>query len=106
MLALCGELVGAVLRRPSVDDFRIGPPVAAAELDAADLTITDALRPHLRHHGIAVAGVDVIDGRLIEVNVTCPGGMAKTDALLGTDLSGDIVSRLTSTPRLTEGVLA
>ena len=45
-------------------------------------------------HGIAVAGVDVIDGRLIEVNVTCPGGMHKTDALLGTDLSGAIVRRL------------
>ena len=36
----------------------------------------------------------MIDGRLIEVNVTCPGGMAKTDALLGTDLSGEIVRRL------------
>ena len=45
-------------------------------------------------HGIALAGVDVIDGRLIEVNVTCPGGMHKTDALLGTDLSGAIVRRL------------
>ncbi len=33
--------------------------------------------------------LDVIAGRLIEVNVTCPGGMHKTDALLGTDLSGD-----------------
>ena len=36
----------------------------------------------------------MIDGRLIEVNVTCPGGMHKTDALLGTDLSGAIVRRL------------
>jgi glutathione synthase len=105
LFLLDGDVVGAVLRRPSVDDFRIGPPVAAAELDAADLEITDALRPHLRHHGVAVAGVDVIDGRLIEVNVTCPGGMAKTDALLGTDLSGDIVRRLTSSARQPEGVL-
>ena len=39
-------------------------------------------------------GLDVIDGRLIEVNVTCPGGMHKADALLGTDLSGAIVRRL------------
>ena len=41
--------------------------------------------------------LDVIDGRLIEVNVTCPGGMHKTDALLGTDLSGVIVRRLLPT---------
>ena len=31
-----GEIVGAVLRRPSDDDFRIGPPVAAPTIDAAD----------------------------------------------------------------------
>ncbi len=106
LFLLDGDLVGAVVRRPSAVDFRIGPPVSAADVDAADLAITDALRPHLRHHGIAVAGVDVIDGRLIEVNVTCPGGMAKTDALLGTDLSGDIVRRLHSSVHPPEGALA
>jgi glutathione synthase len=52
------------------------------------------LAPELRRLGIVLAGLDVIDGRLIEVNVTCPGGMHKTDALLGTDLSGAIVRRL------------
>jgi len=98
LFLLDGEVVGAVLRRPSAADFRIGPPVAESAVDATDLAIADALRPHLLRHGIAVAGVDVIDGRLIEVNVTCPGGMAKTDALLGTDLSGDIVRRLSLAP--------
>jgi glutathione synthase len=44
--------------------------------------------------GIAVAGLDVIGGRLIEVNVTCPGGMHKADALLGTDISGVTMRRL------------
>lgn len=105
LFLLDGDLVGAVLRRPSTADFRIGPPVGVAALDADDRRIADTLRPHLREHGIAVAGVDVIDGRLIEVNVTCPGGMAKTDALLGTDLSGDIVRRLTHR-RHPQGVFA
>jgi glutathione synthase len=89
-----GEIVGAVLRRPSDTDFRIGPPVAAAPVDGCDRRIVAALAPRLAAHGIALAGLDVIDGRLIEVNVTCPGGMHKTDALLGTDLSGAIVRRL------------
>ena len=79
---------------PAPDDFRIGPPSAAAEPDARDRAIVAALAPLLRRHGIALAGLDVIDGRLIEVNVTCPGGMHKTDALLGTDLSGTIMRRL------------
>ena len=40
----------------------------------------------------------MIGGRLIEVNVTCPGGMHKTDALLGTELSKQIVRRLLRSP--------
>ncbi|WP_182379086.1 glutathione synthase [Nocardioides sp. WS12] len=94
LFVLDGEIVGAVLRRPDDGDFRIGAPSASAEIDDADRRIADSLAPLLRQHGIALAGLDVIDGRLIEVNVTCPGGMAKTDALLGTDLSGAIVRRL------------
>ena len=94
LFVLDGEVVGAVLRRPSADDFRIGPPVAVAEVDADDRRIVAALAPTLGRHGIALAGLDVIAGRLIEVNVTCPGGMHKTDALLGTDLSGVILRRL------------
>ena len=61
---------------------------------SATAHVVGALAPHLRRLGIVLAGLDVIDGRLIEVNVTCPGGMHKTDALLGTDLSGAIMRRL------------
>ncbi|MEV8372753.1 glutathione synthase [Kribbella sp. NPDC056861] len=94
LFLLDGDLFGAVLRRPCADDFRIGPPIAPAEIDGDDRAIVAALRPHLRRRGIALAGLDVIGGRLIEVNVTCPGGMHKTDALLGTDLSHTIVRHL------------
>jgi glutathione synthase len=99
LFLLDGKVIGAVLRHPSSEDFRIGPPAAAADLDTDDVRIVDALRPHLLAHGIALAGLDVIDGRLIEVNVTCPGGTAKTDALLGTDLSGEVVRHLTTRHR-------
>ncbi len=89
-----GEIAGAVLRRPCSDDFRIGAPVAVAEVDADDRRIASTVGPLLVRHGLVLAGLDVIDGRLIEVNVTCPGGMHKTDALLGTDISGAIMRRL------------
>lgn len=94
LFVLDGEIVGAVDRFPSRDDFRIGPPASAIEPDDRDRHLVGALAPHLRRLGIALAGLDVIDGRLIEINVTCPGGMHKTDALLGTDLSGAIMRRL------------
>ncbi len=89
-----GGVVGAVLRRPTDDDFRIGPPCAPAGVDAQDEAIVAALGPLLRRHGIELAGLDVIGGLLIEVNVTCPGGMHKTDAVLGTRLSDAVVRRL------------
>lgn len=89
-----GEILGAVDRRPSVADFRIGPPVSAAEPNQRDRLIARTVGPFLRRLGIAVAGLDVIDGHLIEVNVTCPGGMHKTDALLGTDHCGAIMRHL------------
>ncbi|WBQ03148.1 hypothetical protein [Kribbella sp. CA-293567] len=95
LFLLDGEIIGAVLRRPCADDFRIGPPIAPAAIDDDDRAIVAALRPHLLRHGLAIAGLDVIGGRLIEVNVTCPGGMHKTDALLGTELSHTIVQHLT-----------
>ena len=102
LFLLDGEIIGAVDRFPSRADFRIGPPSAPTEPDARDRHLVATLGPHLRRLGITIAGLDVIDGRLIEVNVTCPGGMHKTDALLGTDLSGTIMRRLlhtTTTPR-------
>jgi glutathione synthase len=94
LFLLDGEIVGTVDRVPSSDDFRIGPPSQAVEPDDRDQEIARTLAPYLRRLGITLAGLDVIDGRLIEVNVTCPGGMHKTDALLGTDLSGTIMRRL------------
>ena len=101
LFLLDGEVAGAVLRRPLADDFRIGPPVCDAPVTAADRRIVAAVAPALVRHGIVLAGLDVIGDRLIEVNVTCPGGMAKADALLGTDLCGDVVRRLRG-----EGALA
>jgi glutathione synthase len=106
LFLLDGDIVGAVLRRPSADDFRIGPPVALAEIDQADRAIEAALRPLLLRHGLAIAGVDVIGGRLIEVNVTCPGGMHKTDALLGSRLSHAMVGRLAEPNHNYEGAPA
>ena len=99
LFVLDGEIVGTVDRFPSYDDFRIGPPAAAIEPDERDRHLVARLAPHLRELGIVLAGLDVIDGRLIEINVTCPGGMHKTDALLGTDLSGAIMRRLLHTSK-------
>lgn len=86
LFLLAGEIIGAVDRRPAGADFRIGPPVSATTPDRHDLRIVRTLAPYLAQHGLDLAGIDVIGGQLIEVNLTCPGGLHKTDALLGTHL--------------------
>jgi glutathione synthase len=92
-----GKILGAVLRRPAPPDFRIGPPCAAADINRRDRLIVDRLAPELRRLGIGFAGLDVIDGHLIEVNVTSPGALHKTDALLGTELCRQLVRELLDT---------
>lgn len=100
LFVLDGDIIGSVIRLPIPEDFRIGPPVADAKIDDADRKIVDTVAPTLAANGIRLAGLDVISGRLIEINVTCPGGMHKTDALLGTDLSGVVMRRLLQTERV------
>jgi len=86
ILLIEGEPLGAINRIPAVDDARsnihVGGSVQAATLDAADLAIIEAVKPRLIEDGLHFVGLDVIGGRLTEVNVTSPTGirqMAKFD---------------------------
>jgi glutathione synthase len=76
ILVLEGEILGAVLRLHGEHDhrnnFAAGGSANAAAITADDETIVATLRPHLKTLGIFFAGIDVIGGKLIEVNVTSP----------------------------------
>jgi glutathione synthase len=80
-----GALLGAYLRRPAEGEFRHnlkqGALPHATQIDAADRRIATALSPHLLRAGIRIAGLDVIGGRLVEVNTLNPGGVHWSDAL-------------------------
>jgi glutathione synthase len=75
IVVLDGEILGAVLRVPAAPDFRIGPPVSQAPVTAREREVVARLAPSLQAHGLRCVGLDVIDGRLIEVNVTSPGAL-------------------------------
>ncbi|MFC0532387.1 glutathione synthase [Phytohabitans kaempferiae] len=80
---LDGEPIGAINRRASHPDFRCNLAVGAVSeetvLDASDLEICRRLRPVLRRLGLALVGIDVIGGRLTEVNVTSPTGLREIE---------------------------
>jgi glutathione synthase len=89
---LDGEPVGAVNRRAPARDFRcnlaVGAVAEATALDASDAEICRRLRPQLALRGLSLAGIDVIGGRLTEVNVTSPTGLREIE-LLTADRPGD-----------------
>jgi glutathione synthase len=88
-----GEPIGSVVRFPGGDDFRIGAPAEEAEVTEQDRAMVARLAPALRRHGLWLVGLDVIDGRLIEINVTSPGAMRKADAALGTSFCEEVIAR-------------
>jgi glutathione synthase len=82
-----GELIGGYLRQRAPGNFRHnlkqGATPNATELTEADLAVARAIGPHLLQNGIGIAGLDVIGGKLVEVNTLNPGGIHWADALSG-----------------------
>ena len=95
ILLLDGEPLGAILRVPTEADFRanlcVGGRSVAAELDEADRRIIARIAPSLRADGLMFVGIDVIDGYLIEINVTSPSGLRLLAALTGTRPDLDVI---------------
>jgi glutathione synthase len=98
ILLLDGEPLGAILRVPRPGELRAnlvaGATAHATTLDAADRRIVDRLAPQLRADGLWLVGIDVIDGRLTEVNVTSPTGLCQLAHLDGGDPAGRVVDWL------------
>ncbi len=90
VFALAGEAIGAVRRMPQKDEFRanlhVGGVAVATPLDARDREIVAAVAPLLAREGVLFAGLDVIDGRLTEINVTSPTLVQELKRFEGIDL--------------------
>ncbi len=85
ILLVDGEPIGAVLRVPAKgelrNNFHAGGAPARIELDDADRAICAAVGPMLRETGQFFVGLDVIGGKLTEINVTSPTGMQEINRL-------------------------
>lgn len=87
---LDGDVFGAIRRMPQDGDFRAnlhaGGVAEAAEIDREDRRIAEAVAPLLKREGILFAGIDVIAGSLIEINVTSPTLVQELKRFAGLDL--------------------
>jgi glutathione synthase len=95
ILLVDGEPIGALLRVPSDTEHRanlhVGGTPEKAALDERDRAIVERLAPSLRRDGLFFVGIDVIGGRLTEVNVTSPTGVQEIDTLESRNLEALIL---------------
>jgi glutathione synthase len=95
ILLLDGEPLGAILRVPQQGDVRsnihVGGTVEPTVLDDHDRRIVAEVGPRCRADGLFFVGLDVIGGRLTEVNVTSPTGIQQMSRLNGLNLSATVI---------------
>jgi glutathione synthase len=98
ILLLEGEPIGAVLRVPEEKEaranFHAGGSALKAPLSDADRAIVERVAPVLREQGLFFVGIDVIGGKLTEINVTSPTGVQEINRLDGTKLEALFMDRV------------
>jgi glutathione synthase len=98
ILLVDGQPIGAILRVPRNDDVRsnihVGGTVVATDLDLDDRRIIETMGPRLVRDGLWFVGIDVIGGKLTEVNVTSPTGIQQMSSLSGENLEASVIDSL------------
>ena len=81
VLMLNGKPIGSMRRVPAKDDHRsnvhAGGHCVEHELDKNELKLCDLIGPQLVKDGLFLVGLDLMGGKLIEVNVCSPGGFVE-----------------------------
>jgi glutathione synthase len=95
ILLLEGAPLGAILRVPQADDVRsnihVGGSVVRATVTEQDSALIARLAPRLRHDGLYFVGLDVIGGKLTEINVTSPTGIQQMSRLDGKNYCASVI---------------
>lgn len=95
VLLLDGQVLGAINRIPRGDDFRsnihVGGSVEAYQLTKEERAMVDDIMPRLKEDGLVFVGLDVIGGKLTEVNVTSPTGIQQLSQHENRDVAEDVI---------------
>jgi glutathione synthase len=85
IILIDGEPAGALTRIPAKGGVRsnlvAGGVAHQTSITEEDMQICNAVGPELKRRGLLLAGLDVIGGRLTEINVTSPTGFQAINQL-------------------------
>jgi len=109
ILMLNGEPIGAMRRIPAAGDIRsnvhAGCSVVKHVLTKTELKICRTVGHQLVADGLFFAGLDIINGKLIEVNVCSPGGITRINRLNRTRLQQKVLDFVENVIRNKEDAL-
>ena len=95
ILILNGEPIGAMKRIPGSDDHRsnvsAGGTVAKHSMTKEEKALCKQIGPKLVKDGLFFVGIDVIGGKLVEVNVMSPGGITYMNKVYKTKIQCKVV---------------
>lgn len=95
ILMLNGEPIGAMRRVPPENDLRSNIHAGGQEvkhtLTRQEKRLCKHIGPKLVRDGLYFVGLDVINGKLIEVNVLSPGGITRINRLNRTKLQKQVI---------------
>lgn len=95
ILMLNGEAIGAMRRVPASGEARSNIHAGGTEtkhaLTKQEKALCKSIGPKLVRDGLYFAGLDVIGGKLIEVNVLSPGGITRINKLNRTKLQRPVI---------------
>lgn len=96
ILLLDGKPLGAINRVPRADDLRsnihVGGSVEPCDITKEEQAMIAHMAPRLAKDGLVFVGLDVIGGKLTEVNVTSPTGIQQLSQHQGREVSADVIA--------------
>lgn len=91
IILIDGEAVGAINRVPPEGDARsnmhVGGVAVETQMTEREREICARIGPKLREMGQILVGIDVIGGKLTEINVTSPTGIREVKKFGGADIA-------------------
>lgn len=85
IVLLNGKLLCAYVKKPQKGEFRanldLGADFSPTTLTSKEKKLIRELKPKLKEEGLDFVGLDVLQEKLLEVNVTCPAGVSEASFL-------------------------